>query len=118
MSSKGNEHVSDWEGRAELLHPSEYIRAADIIEAGGKVTLAIKRVEANAELTCQGGVKDHKPVMHFDGTPKKLVLNKTNTRRIMEWHGASVKEWKGKKITLITEKWRGAEEAVRVTPKP
>lgn len=115
--SKNDEHVDDWQGRAELLHPSEYIRAADIEEAGKAVNLTIKRVEKNATLTMQGGQTDLKPVVHFEETNKKLVLNKTNTRRIMEWHGPKVADWKGKKIGLITEKWRGSDLAIRVKPK-
>jgi hypothetical protein len=114
MANKEQEHVDDWQGNAELLHPSEYIRAADIEDAGKPVTLTIDRVEKNAKLTMAGGKVDLKPVVHFAETNRKLVLNKTNTKRVMELHGKKVADWKGKKITLITEPWRGAELAVRV----
>lgn len=115
--SKDTEHVDDWEGSAELLHPSDYIRAADIEDAGRAIALTIKRVEKNASLIRQGGQTDLKPVVHFAETPKKLVLNKTNSRRIAELHGKRVADWKGKKISLITEQWRGADLAVRVQMK-
>ena len=92
------EHVDDYKGDAELLYPSKYLRYADL---GGKdVTLTIARAEKGHELTMAGGVKEAKPVLHFDKTPKMLVLGKTNMRRVASWHGSTCAKWAGKQITL------------------
>lgn len=110
--TKEPEHVDDYTGDCDLLFPSKYIRAADLGDKEAVVT--IERLEKGAELMRQGGVTERKPVLHFKETEKMLVLNKTNKNRIADKHGKKVAEWKGKKIVLRAEPWRGKEMAVRV----
>ena len=109
---KEGDHVEDYRDNADLLFPSKYIRAADLGEKEGKLTIV--RLEAGAELMRTGGVTEKKPVLHFKETPKMLVLNKTNKGRIVAQYGKMVKDWIGKQIVLHAEPWRGKEMAVRV----
>ena len=90
----------------KLLYPSEYIGAADL--KGRDVTLTISRVEL-ADLRLVGGATKRKPVVHFDKTEKKLVLNKTNAALVASQHGGKCEGWTGKKITLYptTTKCKG-----------
>ncbi len=80
-----------------LMFPSEYLAA---VEFGGKdVTLTISNVEL-AELRMKDNSTQKKPILHFNGTAKKMVLNKTNSNQIAELHGAEARNWVGKRITL------------------
>ena len=96
--AKEEKHEEDYEGNADLLFPSDYIRAADLM--GNDVTLTITSVEKNAELSMAGGIKKKKPIVHFKETEKMLVLNKTNKDAIISHYGNVVAEWKGKKVTV------------------
>lgn len=50
------------------------------------------------------GNKVTKVTLGFQGSKKRLVLNKTNAKRIALIHGPDTDSWKGKQITLITER--------------
>ena len=83
---------------------------------GKELTLTIKKVEVE-ELQSERG-KEEKPVISFDGTSQKLVVNNTNLKAIADTlQTPYVNEWIGKEITLIPVKGRffGKEqEAIRV----
>lgn len=81
----------------KLLFPSEYIGAADL--KGKDVGLVIHHVEVQ-NLRLQGGGTKRKPVVFFEKTDKKLVLNKTNARVIAAQHGNEADGWAGKRIVL------------------
>jgi hypothetical protein len=87
-----------FEGDAELLHPSKYLKAADL--QGKDWPLTIDHVIRDEELVTVGGVKDKKPILFFRETEKGMVLNVTNKRSIMSLHGKIVKEWAGKLISV------------------
>ena len=72
--------------------PSDYLRASDL---NGDTTVAMDRVEM-VELG-----SEHKPVLHFVGCDKGLVLNKTNTNTICGLYGPSSEAWQGQKVTLF-----------------
>ena len=116
-----------YEGRAELLHPTLYLKAAHMMTEDGAqrdVTLTIERVEKDVELTMVGGVKDFRPCVHFVETQKKakpnmdlrLILNKTNTKTIAELYGSKVKDWNGKRITLYAGDFNG-KPCIRIRNK-
>lgn len=85
----------------KLMFPSEYVAA---IEFGGKdVTLTIASVQME-KLQMQNGRKEQKPTLSFNGTRKKLVLNKTNAGTIADLYGIRAEEWVGKKVTLYPTK--------------
>jgi hypothetical protein len=88
--------------RAELLRPSDYIRAADL--NGKDVTVTIKEVVAKYEMIYQGGRKEKKAVLYFEGSEKGFVLSaKVNLKAIIAQHGNETDNWVGKKITLYED---------------
>jgi len=86
-----------------VMFPSKYLKADDIIEAGGEMTLKIKAVEMES-LKKQDGTEEQKPVTSFVGVEKSLILNKTNAGRIVAILGNDDTDfWAGETITLTTE---------------
>lgn len=86
--------------------------------AGRDVTVTITKVTNPALRTEKGGTT-RKPVIGFHGTPKTLVLNKTNMTVIVGLYGPKVRDWIGKRITLYptqTKFGRETVDAVRVRP--
>lgn len=76
--------------------PSQYLKAADLSKAT-VVTIASVEVEEIGD--------DTKPVLHFKGSDKGLVLNKTNANIISEVLGTEeTDEWIGKKISIYPTK--------------
>lgn len=81
----------------KLLRPSDHLAAE---EFGGKeYTLTIKSV-SRIDLEREDGKKERAPVMAFEETPKTLVLNGINGRRIAKLYGVAAEGWPGKRITL------------------
>lgn len=78
--------------RMSAAFPSAYLKAADL--ANRRVKIQMDRVE----MEDIGG--DHKPVLYFLGTDKKMVLNKTNASEIIDTYGDETTEWRGKFIEL------------------
>ncbi len=84
----------------KLLFPKDYLGAHDLIAAGKDVTLTIAGVKMET-LTLTGGRKEEKPVITFEGTEKKLVMNVTNASIIASiYKTPETDEWIGKRITL------------------
>ena len=94
--------------------PSEYLKAADL---NGKAV----RVVIDSVTTEKVG-DDQKPVLHFVGKDKTLVLNKTNANRIVEATGSDeTDDWAGWSITLYPCKvdYQGKRvDAIRVDDRP
>lgn len=78
--------------RMSSAFPSAYLRAADL--NGKRIRINIDRVD----MEDFGG--DHKPVLSFVGTDKKMVLNKTNSGEIVDAYGDETDHWHGKLIEL------------------
>lgn len=96
----------------ELLFPSDYIKAADLIENGGRdVVLTIKTVQLD-ELQMRGGKTRMRGVMTFANAKKKLVLNRTNGDIIASIHGRDFGLWPGKSITIYPTKVRFGRDTV------
>jgi len=84
-------------------------------------TATIERVEA-AQLPGAGKIKaSRKPIIHFKGTPKVLIVNSTIGKTIAGMYGNDTDGWVGKRITLYGTTCRGADgstvECIRVRPK-
>lgn len=91
----------------QLLHPKEYLCAADL--RGKDVTLTISRLKSESLKTDRGSEdkwclyfkeveeKHRKNRKHLN---KRLVLNKTNAKTIAKIHGPETDDWIGKRITL------------------
>lgn len=114
-------------GRAELLKPSEYLKAAHMMNDDGSPrdrTLTIDRVERGVEVVMQGGVKALRNIVFFrecagkgpEGTDLKWILSAAcNIKAIAALLGPRVGAWKGKRITLFAGEHAGAP-AIRVRP--
>lgn len=87
--------------------PSKFLKAADLNDTALNVTIKGVKMETVA----QDG--DIKPVVYFDGQSKGLVLNKTNTRKIIGIAGtAETDEWTGKIIQIYPTETEFAGETV------
>lgn len=99
-------------GRYELMHPTNYLKAADLGERD--VTVTIHGI-FEEHLVMQGGKKEAKPALALRSKAgrvlgKKLILNKTNAKLI----AAATKEklvqnWIGHEITLYATTTKGAK---------
>lgn len=93
----------------KLIFPSEYLAA---IEFKGKdVALTIKEIKVQ-ELKMAGGKVDVKPVVFFEETEKKLILNKTNAASIAELYGTEASKWVGKRVKLYPSRTQCGAEMV------
>jgi len=102
--------------RVELLFPSRYLKAADLM--GRDVTVTIARIEPRHTLESKRG-KEKKPVVHMQGKDKMWILNVTNAKTIAKIYGNEVKSWLGKRVTIYpTTMAVGGEthECIRVRP--
>jgi hypothetical protein len=106
--------------------PSTFLKADDL--QGRRVTVQIDNV------TIEELGDERKPVLHFIGKDRGLVLNKTNAAMVTEiagsddtddWHGVSVVlyptrvDFQGKRVDAIRiDKAEAAKPASRPAPKP
>ena len=77
--------------------PSNYLKAADLKNRTIKLKIGGVTFE---EI---GQDKDKKPILHFAGVEKGLVLNKTNATTIGSIHGQELEGWTGKEIELFEQ---------------
>lgn len=100
--------------RMSEAFPSNYLKAADLNGHHVKVTIESVSMEKIGE--------DRKPVLHFVGKDRGLVLNKTNSNRIVEAVGSDETDnWEGWQITLYACKvdYQGQRvDAIRVDDRP
>ncbi len=94
--------------------PSNFLKAEDLRGRAVKVVIDSVTEEKIGE--------DRKPVLHFAGKDKGLVLNKTNAARITEALGSDeTNDWEGATITLYATKveYQGKRvDAIRVDDRP
>lgn len=86
------------------------------------VTVTISKV-VGGDLIAEGGRKSKRPIIHFVGKDKAMVINRTNGRTIAAMYGVKTEEWVGKRITLYVSMTRnpdggGQIECIRVRPTP
>lgn len=79
--------------------PSKYLKADDLEEGDLVVTINDAQFEEFPDPKTKR--PDSKPVLHFEGDIKPLVLNKTNYKTISQLLGSDdTDDWTGKKIAL------------------
>lgn len=92
--------------------PGQYLKAADL--RGHRVQVVIESVE----MEDIGG--DQKPVVHFKGKDRGLVLNKTNANAIWGMTGTDdTDEWNGVSVVLFPSKtdFQGKRvDCIRIDP--
>lgn len=98
------------------LYPGRFLKAGEF--GGRDVNLTITRVQLD-ELEGSKG-KQMKGILSFRGTPKELVLNKTNGECIKAMFGRRLADWVGKQVTLYPQKIESdlADIAIRVRGSP
>lgn len=75
--------------------PSKYLKASDL--QGRTIGVVIERIEFEAV----GQEKQMKPVIYFEGKEKGLVLNKTNSTKIVQIAGSpDTDDWTGVRVAL------------------
>ena len=94
--------------------PSSYLKASDLNGKAVRVVIDSVTMEKLGD--------DQKAVLHFVGKDKGLVLNKTNTYRIIEAVGSDeTNDWEGWSVTLYACKvdYQGKRvDAIRVDDRP
>ena len=92
--------------------PGQYIKAADL--QGKRVQVVVDRVD----MEDIGG--ETKPVLHFRGKERGLVLNKTNANAIWGINGSDdTDDWPGTSLTLYPSKtdFQGKRvDCIRIDP--
>ena len=105
------------------FYDKQYLGAWDMADANGNardVTLTIKDCIGGAVNTPGSSKTDKRPIVSFERTDKKLVLNVTNGRTIAALYGNETNNWRGKRITFYattTTKGRETVDCIRVRPK-
>jgi hypothetical protein len=88
------------------VFPSKYLKAAELNGRSFKLTISAFSIE-------DAGDGERKPVIHFQGAEKGLMLNKTNAFEIASAYGEETDAWMGRQIEVFpsTTQYQG-----RVTP--
>jgi len=100
----------------DKLYPARFLKAGEF--GGRDVTLTISSVFLE-ELEGETG-KKMKAILGFAGTPKQLVLNKTNGLCIKAMFGVETDAWRGKRVTLYPANisFGDTDLAIRVRGSP
>jgi hypothetical protein len=80
--------------RISEAFPSNFLRAADLQGRNVRVTIASVDMEEVGDAP--------KPVLHFEGKDKGLILNKTNSNNIAAVYSDETDLWAGKEVVLYT----------------
>ena len=82
------------------LFPSKYLKAIDVSDGPMRVTID----SLEQENVSRENPNELKPVLHFEGHKRGLVLNVTNGNAIGELYGDDCDDWPGKVIELFGAK--------------
>jgi hypothetical protein len=102
------------------MFDNQYVGAWDLTDDEDRPvdkTVTIEKVEKQ-KIKSQRG-EETKPVLYFAGTPKGMIVNKTNARTIAGMYGNNVNDWIGKRVTLyqaMTSTPDGEKPCIRVRP--
>ena len=95
------------------VFPSNFLKASDLL---GKPRIVVMK-DCVMDQVAQN--EPAKPVLHFDGIPRGLILNRTNAAVISSAYGTETTAWVGKKLELFTMpvSFQGrVVDAIRVRP--
>lgn len=112
---KESNNIGDYPD-ATLLHPSKYLKSAEVKLAGRPVPLTIARIEPRHEAKTDRGT-EFKPVLFFRETQKGVFINKTNTARLVECFGKDPRKWIGCRVVFrveVVDSFGKKVEAIRV----
>ena len=85
---------------------SRFLKWQDLGEIGASVTVTIRDV-TEEEFEDKQGSKEKKPVLWFNGLPKKLTekglaLNTTNRNTLSDEHGDAMLDWVGETVIVFS----------------
>jgi len=110
----------DGKGAKEMdysaLFPGKYLKAGDLINAGGEATVTMKAVRVE-EVADNSGGKKRKGIITFSDAKKEFVCNRTNAEALAAMFGRDIEHWGGHAITLHVEDVNG-EPGLRVKGSP
>lgn len=96
----------------DQLYPGRFLKSG---EMGGKpITLTIEKV-FREDVETETGAKEGWSILRFRETPKELKLNRTNGECIKAMFGRSIKQWKGKRVTLYPAPFKDYRDPTRTT---
>ncbi len=78
--------------------PSKYLKAADLPD-GQFVPVTIERVELQ-NVAGNDSPEETKPILHFVGKEKGMVMNRTNSQEIANAFGDETDDWMGKRVLI------------------
>lgn len=79
------------------LFPTGFIDESDLPEPK---TVTIESVAVEDLQLPGASTKERRVVVSFVGAKKRMVLNKTNAKRIAKMHGKKTEDWTGKEVVL------------------
>jgi len=82
--------------RASDLFPSKFVKSSDVKDK--PLTAIISHL--GHELVGQGKDQERKPVLHFEGSAKPMILNKTNAFALDAAFG-DTDNWPGQKVRIV-----------------
>ena len=89
-----------FEGRsAEMKKPTPWLASEDIMGVC-PVTVTVEGCYFHKAVEFDGGRKEDVYGLKFVGKDKRLVMNSTNRRTMVDMFGTNVKDWEDKKIEL------------------
>jgi hypothetical protein len=92
---------------------SKYMKASDL--NGSEQVMKI----AGCYMEEVGADKDEKPVLYFENQQKGLVLNRTNSDRLVHRYGDDTAKWEGGHVRVYSElvSYQGKQiEGIRLQP--
>ncbi|MCP4571458.1 MAG: hypothetical protein GY838_03830 [bacterium] len=98
----------------ETYYPSPFLKAADL--GGEQRLVTIAKISPPVSV---GMGDDKKPLIHFDGAPKPMVLNVTNFLTIKAMYGSTDTDWVGRQVFIVptTTEYQGkVVPCIRVKP--
>ena len=97
----------------KLFHPL-YLGSHDL-EIGKDYTVTIEKIDQDVEIIGDGGKKQKKPVIHFKGASKPMILNSTNSKMIAKLTGSKfIEDWVGKQVIIRVVQERSFGELMDV----
>ena len=98
-----NNQPTEFDGRCAVMRKSPWLASEDI-DGLGDVPATISHVFRYDNVEFEAGRKEKAVfAIAFDGKDRQLVLNGVNRRTLRDAFGATVSDWKGKKIKLYVD---------------
>lgn len=97
-------------------YPTKYLSPVDLTDKDGNYVDANATVRSFSmvNVRLQDGASKPKPILHFEGKQKGMIINKTNARTLERLLGWDTDKWVGKKIGLVVEKIKAFGEMMDV----